>query len=430
MPPSPFDTTRATNASTSIPALHQAAVSASRARVRTYTAHALVLFNVYGIPLSSGIWLEYYFTSLHPTISLVTLSSVFATQITALGLAAGISAWLHARSSRLWRLMVFTGALLVCGAYVSLLTNTSNRIWVLVLCQGALTGLGLGVLYTTSLQVLSTHYKHSIATASRVCVAAGFLGAIVYTVSAWACLRLDEPRVAYGLTLLLLVLTLLTAILLMAPAIRKIEKIEDVPQTQPIKQQSAPLRKARCIPPLLLASPLILTVLFIPPFHVPLLLAHRPIPYRADVGVYTLLTLYGTALLSSALAPRIPPSRLSPTILCAAASVLAGVATVPVVWMQRLDVAVVCAGFYGVGMGVLGTLWGGLVGEGGGSVGWASVVAVVLGVCAAGGVVGGAALLSGLEIGGQILLGAVAGCLIAGGLVLASTDGMRHWRER
>jgi hypothetical protein len=420
----PSSTTSYASSSASAP--HQAIVpllDASRARVRTYTAHALVLFNVYGVPFSSGIWLEYYFTTLYPETTLLALAAVSAAQIACLGLAIGMSAYLHSRSPRYWRWTLVNGALLVCGPHIGLLTNTRNKIWVLVLCQGALTGSGLGSLCAISTRVLSVHYRHSVALASQFCVSAGFAGAGVYTVLTWYCLRTSGVRLAYGMTFLLLGVTLVPALLLM-------EYHPPTATDAQFEQQQQPHRSRGLRTKLTLFAPtLVLTVSFTPPLYLPLLLAHRPSPYRADAGVYTLLALYSTALLPSALVLLIPRLRLSARKTCGAASILTGLALVPLIWTLRLEVSVPCAVVYGAGLGTMCTLWVQmLMGSGdGGARPIAPVSAPVLGLCVAGAVVGGAAVLQGYEKGVEIVLGAVAGCLVLGGLILGFQDGVRHW---
>ncbi|KAF3044316.1 hypothetical protein E8E12_007333 [Didymella heteroderae] len=404
-------------------------MNASRARRRAYTAHALVLFDAYGILLSSGIWLEYHFTTLHPTTPLVALSTIAAAQIACLGLAIGISTRLHARSPHYWRRMMATGALLVCGAYVALLTNTDNDVRALVLWQGALTGLGVGVLCATSLRVLSTHYRHDIATASRVCVAAGFGGAGIYTVAMWCCLRAERARLGYGSTLLLLGATLLPAIWLTGPS------SEDEVKSWSSTPRDPHSRDACRTPLTLLAQPLILTFSLIPPLYLPLLLARHPGPYRADTGVYILLAIHCTAGLASAFVPRVPSNRLSACLLCGAASVLSGTAIIPLIWMFGVEVTVPCAVVYGAGLGTVCTLWMTMLMECGngvamGRVGWLSAFALVLGLCTGGAVVGVAAVLQGCKKGVGITLGALAGCLILSGLGFGIGGVVRHWKRR
>lgn len=397
--------------------------NATRDRVRTYTAHALVLFNVYGIPLASGIWLEYYFTSFHSSASLLAVSSILGTQLVCLGLVATTTSWLYRRWPQYWRLYMLSSSLLVCGAHLGPLLKTD--LWVLVLCQGALTGLGLGVLGTVSLHVVSTHYKHNVVTTSTVCGSAGFLGAIAHILSTWTFLRTDNPRFAHGITLSLLTLTLVPAILLARPSGSR------PPQPRQLGSRTSPTTPSWHIYSILPAMFLVATALLIPPSYLPLLLTRHPGPYRADAGQYILLTLYGTASLSSAIVPRIPPRRLSSSTLCSAAAIVAGTAIIPMVWMQRLEVAVSCVAIYGIGLGCVTavcttvfSLWarGTRAGELGGS-------AAIFGLCSGGGIMGAATLIPKLESGAGTVLGLVVGTLILGGSVLGAWHGVRYWRK-
>ncbi|KAF1922975.1 uncharacterized protein M421DRAFT_335689 [Didymella exigua CBS 183.55] len=401
-------------------------VKPSRDRAHTYAAHALNLFNVYGIPLTSGIWLEYYFTSSRPSISLLAVSSVFGTQLACLGLATSTTLRLHHRP-KYWRVYMLIGTLFVCGAHLGLLVTSD--LWVLVLCQGALTGLGLGMLGAVSLRVLSTHYKHNVAVTSTLCGSAGFFGAIVHSTLTWICLRTDNPGLAHGLALSLLTLTLFPALLLARPG--------DYKSLQPRQpnRDALPSTSSWRVYPVSPAMLLTTTALLIPPLHLPLLLTRHPGPNRADAGLYTLLTLYGTAVLTSAFVPRIPPRRLSSSTLCGVAGVVAGAATVPLVWMQSLGVAVPCAAVYGAALGCVAVLWVTVFSRcveafrAGGVGGLVDVCGLVAGLSAAGGVVGAAALLQGLESGVEVLLGVVVGGLVLGGLGMGGRDFVRRWKR-
>lgn len=423
-------TAHASHASASTLASHQEAVPAlqlnktSRARVSTYTAHALILSNLYGIPLSAGIWLEYYFTTAHPETPLLALAAIFAAQIACLGLSISMTVCLHARLPRYWRWMLVTGALLLCCAHIGLLTNTHPTIWALVLCQGALTGLGLGMMCAVSMRVSSAHYRHSIAIAARLCVSAGFAGAGVYTVVLWCCLRTARMRLAYGATLLLAGMTLVPALLLMEYSPPPITAAH---LDYRLRLLSTAYRTFMA----LFALALILPSSVIPLLYLPLLLASRPNPYRADAGVYTLLALYGTACLSSAFAPRVYSSRLSASALCGAASILNGIAIIPLIWMLRLEVSVPCAVVYGAGLRAVCPLWAQSVVDcrDGGARPITPVLALLFGLCAAGAIVGGAAVLQGVNKGAGIVLGVVAGCSLLGGLIVGTERAVRHWNK-
>ena len=402
----------------------------SHHRVRTYTAHALILFNVYGVPLSSGIWLEYCFTSLHPSHPLLSISAIFGAQFACLGFAIGVTASLYRRWPGYWRLQMFLGGLSVCVAHLGLVI--ASNLWVTVLCQGVLTGLGLGVSGTVSVMVLSTHYKHNLAVASTQCVGAGFFGAIVYTLLTWMCLRTDNVKLGHGVTLVLLSLTLVPAVLVARPS--AMTKSSRARQSPP-NMSTVPRAKRPSF--LALLTTLALSpALPLPPLLSPLLLSRHPTPHRADTGSYFLFALSGAALLSSTLIPRTPPHRLAPTTLLTASTFLAGISVVPLIWMRILYVAVPCAAVFGVGLGGVCAVWvealAALV-EGGGGEGlgwWVCVLVAVGGVGAGGGIMGAAAVLSRMESGVEIVMGVMSGCLVLGGLMVGAGADVKYWAKK
>ncbi|KAF2626257.1 hypothetical protein BU25DRAFT_104278 [Macroventuria anomochaeta] len=401
----------------------------SHRRVRTYTAHALILFNVYGLPLSSGLWLEYYFTSVHPSTSLLAISAIFGAQLACLGSAVGLTVWLYHQWPKVWRLYMFAGALSVCGAHVGPLIT--KEFWVLVLCQGALTGLGLGFLGTVSMLVLSTHYKCDIAVASTQCDAAGFAGAVLYTVLTWVCLRAESVKLGYGATLVLFSFTVLPATFLARPCALDNSHAYRTPKP---RINAKPRTKLTAFVTTVLPTLLVAPALLLPPLYLPLLLCGHPSQYKSDIGPYTLFVLFGTAILSSTLVPRLPPSRLLPTTLCITATILAGVAIVPIIWMPRLDVVVPCAAVYGAGLGCVLTLWVRML-TWYGYAAWkagpgrcACVVSAVGGLCAGGGLVGAAAVMERWEKGVEIVLGAASGCLVLEGVVVGAVSFVGYCR--
>lgn len=388
----------------------------SHNRILAYTSHALVLCNIYGMILSSGVWFEYYFTSLRPSNSLIATSAIFGAQFASLGIAVGPTAWVHRRWPRGWRVLMSVGAACVCGAWTALFF--ANKFWVILLCHGVLTGLGLGTLATVSLLVLSTHYKHDITIVSSMCGTAGYAGTVVYTGLTWICLRGDWVRMAHGISLAILLSTLLLAMFLARPHSGQNPTTSSPRHTATTSQsRSKQARWTTLLTALLLTLTLVPTIL--PPLLFPLLLTRAPTPHRADPGFYTLLALLSGATLSSILFPRISPSRLSPTALLSASCLLAGSALAPVIWTQTLYVGVACAVVFGVGLGGVGTLWVKglrcLIGHGEGLRGVICVLMAFGGVVAGGGLVGSAAVLQSFECGVQVVLGAVTGCLVLGG---------------
>lgn len=421
----------------------------SRYRVRTYIAHALLLSTLFGVPLSSGIWLEYYFTSFSsspfssPTkqpSSLLATSAIVGAQLACLGSSVAPTAWLYHQYPQYWRLQMCLGALSVCGAWLGLLL--SQWLWVLVFCQGALTGLGLGVLGATSMLVLSTHYKCDLGVVGMQGIAAGCSGAVVYLVIAWACLRSDSVKMAYGVTLAVETGTMLVVVFLAKP--------HPLP---PLNPQRAKERVRRCrsrpeswhVAVLLLLTVVVSVALLVPPLYLPLLLSRSPSQYRADAGFYTLFVLFGTALLTSSLVAKVSSARLSPTTLFTTCTLLTGISLIALLWMPMLYVALPCAAVFGMGLGGVCTTWirvlakdlghgeGAELDTGGGSAKlgrWSCVVVALGGMTAGGGTMGAAAILQRMEKGVDIVLGVTSGCLILGGLILGIGAFCRHRVKR
>lgn len=393
--------------------------SPSYHRVRTYTAHALLLFNVYGIPLSSGLWLEYRFTSSYPATSLLTISCIYGAQLACLGLSAGVISSQHHRWPKYWRLHMSLGGLSVFGAQLGQLV--AEHLWVVIICQGVLTGLGLGVLGTVSMHVLSSHYKGDVAVASSLCVAAGFSGTIVYTVCIWICLRSDDVKTGYGVMAALLTFTVLPAILLAKPCTLHTPHAAQSLTTH--RMSSLPL----AITLLTLLSP---ACLLLPPLLLPLILTRHPTPFRADSGCYVLLSFSLSALLSSTLLPKLRPRRLSPSTLVSASSLLCGIALVPLLWMPSLLVAVPCAVVFGAGMGGVSVFYVKGIAELVAGVGQRGHVLLVVGGVGMGcAVVSAAAILERWDSGVEIVMGAMVACLVLGGLLVGIGVGLRYWEE-
>lgn len=410
------------NADTSLYAL----IKPAHLRVHTYAAHALVLFTIYGVLFSSGLWLEYYFTSLHPTTSLLAISAIFGAQLCCFSLAVGATVLLYRQWPRSWRLQLFAGILSVCGAKIGPLI--ADDFWVLAMCQGALTGLGIGVCATISTLVLSTHYKNDIAITSTRCAAAGFFGLLVYTGLTWPCLRVDAIKLAHGMTLFLPAITMLPSLFIAKPSSTEAEN----PPVDKSTRSRAPLPMA---PFMLLSTFLLPSALILPPLYLPLILTRHPSAHRADIAAYILFTLATTALFSSALLPQIPPHRLSPITLFAASVLLTAVAMIPLVWTTSLGVAVTCAAVFGMGLGggcalgvrvVVGRGRGN--GEDGGK--WRWMMLVIAGVGVGAGVLGAAAVLERRERGVQIVLGAVAVYLGMCGVLVGGVVGAKYWRGK
>lgn len=391
----------------------------SHQRIHTYTSHALTLTTVYGIPLTSGLWLEYYYTSVFHHTSLLLVSSIFGAQFACLCTGSALSEATFTRWPHTWRLQMSLGAACVCAAW-GVLFLTAPRAWSEVLCHGVLTGTGLGVLGASSTRTLSTHYNGDVGLTSGLCSAAGFAGAVVYAVATWDCLRRDEMRLACGVTLGLMVGTLLVAICLSTP---HSPPPPPPPPSSPSTHttHSSPHRR----PTFLLLAALVFGLAVLIPLYVPLLLTQSPSAHRTDTGVYALLSLFTTALLSSTFLPRLAPSRVAPHILLGACACLSGAAVVGMLGLKGFVGSVLFAAVCGVGVGGVCVLGGRVFTEGQGAGEtrgcWTWVRGlgnVAASLAIGGGVVGAAAVMERWEMGGNTVLGVVGGYLVVGGVVV------------
>jgi MFS family permease len=156
----------------------------ARHRNRAVWAQALVLFNVVGIPLSQGMYLEYYFNTALPQTNLSILSIILALQtgvLLAMPLLVGrFYRWRGPRSG--WKIL-FCAAAMIAFAVQLALQWVRSYILTLIL-QGPLMGSALGTLFTWSTLVLSSHYQFNLPLVSMQSGFMGFLGALVYTLVA------------------------------------------------------------------------------------------------------------------------------------------------------------------------------------------------------------------------------------------------------
>lgn len=406
----------------------------SSRRVCAYCAHALTLFNVCGVPLSSGIWLEYYFNSFLLSKPLVPIAAIFAALIACLGLTVGPTARLYHRWPEYWRQQMLFGLLTLSGAWLGLLIR-GEEWWVVLMCQGASTGASLGVLSTVSTLVLSTHYNHDIAVALTLCVAAGFAGTVVYSGLTWYCLRTDSVKMAYGVSFALLSLTLLLAVFFQSPL--------GLPHSNAATIGRSPSWKTYLA--ISLPTNLLSVAFLLLPLYAPLLLSRNPTLDRADTGPYALLTLFGTAMFMPAILTKPPASRLPSVALFITATFLSGLALLPIAWMQALYIIIPCAAVSGMGLGCACTLWiqtlsdilatdaktsarddieAPELGK------WVCVVVAISSLVAGGGLVGAAAALERWERGVQIVIGISVSGWMLGGLVIWAGAVTRHPEKR
>jgi hypothetical protein len=147
-----------------------------RNRKKSYIAQALMLFNIWGIPLSFGPYLVYYHANTwrHPVLQ---TSSIIGLQLFCI-FGAGIPVlWLY--QHEYWRTTILIASLTasICQWALYMCTKWKS----VILVQGFGIGISLGVLYSMGSLVLSSHYKYNYPLTSMMSVSAGFLGAVMYT---------------------------------------------------------------------------------------------------------------------------------------------------------------------------------------------------------------------------------------------------------
>jgi MFS family permease len=180
-------------------------------RKQSYIAQASILFNVWGIPLSFGPYLEFYYTNRwrHPVLQ---VSSIIAVQIFCL-LGAGVPVlWLY--QHEYWRTTIIVASFTAIACQWVLYICTQ---WMaILLVQGFGIGTSLGTLYSMGTLILGSHHKNNYPLTSMVSVSASFLGAVCYTCI--ALVPMGSPsllKTAYVINATITTFTLLSACFLM-----------------------------------------------------------------------------------------------------------------------------------------------------------------------------------------------------------------------
>ena len=403
------------------------ATSATARRVRTYYAQALILFNVYGIPLSFGPYLEYYHTTLLPTTSLWSLSLIVAIQILCI-FAAPYPAWIiYHRWPKQRRIMILVSVLAVVGAQGSLIICNTHL--TIMLLQGLLMGCGLGALFTLGTLFLGSHYRFNLPMASWISAIGGFAGALLYTATVWQCLRRDHWKTANATCLGISIATLLTAFFL-AKHSQKGNKQLDV--QAPHSLRAIFVEKGGLW--FVAGYILVFFAIFIWPVYVLLLLSHAPAFHWPDAGAWTLLAMFGTALISSPTCANVRfRHHLSPVTSFSAACLFAGASIIAPAWVPQLWFAVGWGAAYGIALGAILTLHINVVAafhpQGGvwrPDMPMRGVFMMALGgMSAAAGLVVTAVVLERKENGIKLVAIVATGCMMLGGAMIA---GLRWWR--
>jgi hypothetical protein len=329
----------------------------ARRRNRAIWAQALVLFNVVGIPLSQGVYLEYYHTITLSTSGLSALSLIPALQVLCILSMPMLVGWVyHWRGSRSgWRITFFVATLLASCAQLPLQWYKSYILTMIL--QGPLQGVALGTLFTLSTLVLSSHYKFNLPLVSMSSGFMGFCGAVVYTVVARQGLGMGgSSEFAPAATTGISVGTLFTAYVL----IRRVKE-DDLPTNTKLVQAEVDLSKAfsgitreQGTIWFILGYVLVFFGLFIFPIYIVATLAQPPALVSPDLGVWALVTTLASAAMSACISSNSAfRRRLGPVDTFSAASVFAGAASVVPAWMPSFVVVLACGTAYGIGLGAM-----------------------------------------------------------------------------
>jgi hypothetical protein len=324
----------------------------ARHRNRAVWAQALVLFNVVGIPLSQGMYLEYYYTTALPTYNLSAVSVIPALHILCLISMPILVGWLyHWRGQRWgWRIAFF--AAMVIAFCVQLPLQWVKSCVLIMVLQGPLLGAALGTLFALSTLVLSSHYQFNLPLVSMQSGSIGFLGAITYSMVAKVGLA-KRSYFAPAATAGILFGTLFTAYLLI-----QLVKEDDLPPSTRTSQSEMALPKsARKI----IKEPgtlcfifgyiLIFSSIFTYPLYIAITLTQSP---ALTTDSYSLITLFSTAALSACITanPRFR-TRLGPTDTFIASSLFSGAASILPAFMPKPYITLTCSAAYGVGLGAI-----------------------------------------------------------------------------
>jgi hypothetical protein len=406
----------------------------ARYRNRAVWAQAFVLFNVVGIPLSHGVYLEYYFTSALPTSSLSALSITPALQIMCiLGTPVLVGSLYHQRGQRSgWGVGFLAATSLALAAQLPLKWIKSYTL--IMILQGPVLGAALGTLFTLSTLVLSSHYQFNLPLVSMQSGGMGFVGAVVHTVVVRQ--GIGKTHFAPGATAGVFVLTLLTAYAL----IRRV-KDSDLPPGIPASRSDMKLPKSlhKIVKedgtvPFMIGYILVFLAIFVFPMYIVLIPTQPPALLPRGTGTYILLATLATAAISACVAAntRIRDA-LGPVNTFIAACIFAGAASLIPAWTPTFWVTITCGAAYGVGLGVImalhikvTTVFHGKRAMWHPDMPVRAAVMMALGGCSAfAGILGSAFVMERVKNGSKIVACAAAVCLVLGGVLVA----VGRWRR-
>jgi MFS family permease len=324
-------------------------------------AQALVLFNVIGIPLSHTTYLEYHFTTLFPSASLVSLALVLSLQTLCIFATPLPIGYLYStfgnRVAWMWK-AVFALSIIIATASQFALYKAQSYVAILIL-QGPVLGIALGTCFTISTLVLATHYRNDVPLVSVQSGFAGFAGAVVYTVLArfsfQGATTTSSGALAHVYNGGVMGATLLAAFFLLVRLRFDGEKSWTERYKLHLCMPKGFLQDVRGEGMwFILGYLLVFMGVLVYPVYVVILLTQPPGLFFPDTATYAILAMLGVAAMSGSVAANVRALRkVGPVNTFAAASVLAGAICLAPVSYPRLCVVVPLAALYGLALGAL-----------------------------------------------------------------------------
>lgn len=339
-------------------------------RVLTYYTHAIVTFHTFGIPLSAGLTLEYYYNSLFVTTPLSQLVLVVGIQWIGIFAMEMLAWWSYEWKHWRWSYLAVSLMLVLCHGVMA----QGARPWGLSLGMRALSGICLGFLRSMTLCCLASHYNGNIAEISTQSGGAALLGALVHSLVAWSFFRRDNYKGFAWAQFYIVLFTLAPTIGGLFPA-REQDDTEDRTAKQDPQRPRLMHRRSSTamhalpgkfgIPKktsldiagdcLLLAGFfLVFTYVFVWPVFFPLLLSNRPIYEFPDFAAYWLLGAFGAGTLTAAFFAHPCPRRgLGIINTFTAASIIAGCLLIIAAWVLNFWIWGIITIIYGLCLGPL-----------------------------------------------------------------------------
>jgi hypothetical protein len=341
-----------------------------RRRVLAYYTHAIVTFHTFGIPLSAGLTLEYFYNSLFLAVPLKHLSLVVGIQwlgIFALGdLAALTYRWKHWR----WSYLAVNLVLVLCYGVMA----RGAKPWGLSMSMRALSSLCLGFLRSMTLRCLASHYNGNFSDVSMQSGAAALLGALVHSLVGWIFLRMDNDRGLAWANFYIVLFTLMPTLGGLFPATNHVGTEDDTSKRDrpiPRLMHRKSTRAMQSLPgkfgvqtdsaldtvgdcTLLGGLCLIFAYVVAWPMFFPLLLSSRPLYEYPDYAAYWMLGTFGAGALTASFFARSCPRRgLGAVNTFTAASIFAGCLLIIAAWVVNFWVWGIISVLYGLCLGPL-----------------------------------------------------------------------------